>query len=425
MAIADTVKKIAVGDVAHDAADAGAPLKFGGYAKATAPTAVADGDRVNAWFDPNGRLVVNLASLTAPGQAAMAASLPVVIASNQTALPIAQEVWSASIAALRKRLAVYAGALSGAMLWPAPMALRARLLDLVFSTDTACALTLHQSTTATYAAQIVADGAAHLWKLAETSGNAADSIGALTLTAAGSLTYSQASSVCADGKAILFDGATGKFTSATKPASCATGAIEAWVYLPAALGTDGAYLSASDTATANEHMQLYIQTTGKPGLMLRTASTVRFVASAEIVLPIKTWHHVVWQHDGTGLECFVDGVSIPITYTTGNSSTAYWWDDLEAVADNFIIGVLTRTSNALWWPGRLQLVAWYAAHKAANVWLNHYRLGAPLFGPHYFAANGGVAQQLKTPLDAEISAAIYASTNASVSATIEVLGYEF
>lgn len=60
MAVTDSVKKIAVGDVAHDAADSGAPVKVGGYGKATAPTAVnADGDRVNAWFDLNGRLVVN------------------------------------------------------------------------------------------------------------------------------------------------------------------------------------------------------------------------------------------------------------------------------------------------------------------------------------------------------------------------------
>jgi len=46
-----------VAQVAHDAADAGLPIKVGGYAKATAPTAVsADADRVNAWFDLRGAL---------------------------------------------------------------------------------------------------------------------------------------------------------------------------------------------------------------------------------------------------------------------------------------------------------------------------------------------------------------------------------
>lgn len=48
------------GDVAHDAADSGNPLKIGGKAETTAPAAVADGDRVNAWFDEYGRLVTVL-----------------------------------------------------------------------------------------------------------------------------------------------------------------------------------------------------------------------------------------------------------------------------------------------------------------------------------------------------------------------------
>ncbi len=48
------------GETAHDAADAGNPVKIGGYAKAAAPTDVsADGDRVNAWFDRAGRLAVH------------------------------------------------------------------------------------------------------------------------------------------------------------------------------------------------------------------------------------------------------------------------------------------------------------------------------------------------------------------------------
>lgn len=47
----------AQGDVAHDSADAGRPVKVGGRAQATAPTDVADGDRVNAWFLRSGAIV--------------------------------------------------------------------------------------------------------------------------------------------------------------------------------------------------------------------------------------------------------------------------------------------------------------------------------------------------------------------------------
>lgn len=48
----------AVGNVAHDAVDSGAPTKIGGYASTTAPTAVAAGDRVNAWYGLNGQTVI-------------------------------------------------------------------------------------------------------------------------------------------------------------------------------------------------------------------------------------------------------------------------------------------------------------------------------------------------------------------------------
>jgi hypothetical protein len=44
--------------VAHDAADSGNPTKIGGYASDTPPSAVAGGDRVNAWYTRNGSAVV-------------------------------------------------------------------------------------------------------------------------------------------------------------------------------------------------------------------------------------------------------------------------------------------------------------------------------------------------------------------------------
>lgn len=46
------------GDVAHDAADSGNPLKFGGVARSSEQTAVANGDRVNAAFDLVGKQIV-------------------------------------------------------------------------------------------------------------------------------------------------------------------------------------------------------------------------------------------------------------------------------------------------------------------------------------------------------------------------------
>lgn len=59
MSIFDTVKKVVMGDVAHDAVDAGNPLKFGGKARTAQPAAVANSDRVDAYFDEYGRLVIS------------------------------------------------------------------------------------------------------------------------------------------------------------------------------------------------------------------------------------------------------------------------------------------------------------------------------------------------------------------------------
>ena len=67
---------IARGDVAHDAADSGNPIKVGGKARSSAPSDVANGDRVDAYFDQKGRLVMyddqnatTLSSILTLGQA--------------------------------------------------------------------------------------------------------------------------------------------------------------------------------------------------------------------------------------------------------------------------------------------------------------------------------------------------------------------
>jgi len=54
----DYWKRVSDSIVAHDAVDTGDPLKIGGKASDVAPTAVVVGDRVNAWLDLNGRLLI-------------------------------------------------------------------------------------------------------------------------------------------------------------------------------------------------------------------------------------------------------------------------------------------------------------------------------------------------------------------------------
>lgn len=90
-----------IGSVAIDAPAAAInPVLVGTYASAAAPTDVsADGDAVRLWALRSGSLVVNLASggtLITAGQKAMAASVPVVIASDQSAITVDSELPAAA-----------------------------------------------------------------------------------------------------------------------------------------------------------------------------------------------------------------------------------------------------------------------------------------------------------------------------------------
>jgi hypothetical protein len=55
----DTTGTFTIGNVAHDTADAGNPVKIGFQAETALPTAVANGDRVNGVADVFGRQLVN------------------------------------------------------------------------------------------------------------------------------------------------------------------------------------------------------------------------------------------------------------------------------------------------------------------------------------------------------------------------------
>ncbi len=63
-----------LGNVAHDAVDSGNPVKVGGYANSSTPTAVTIADRVNGWFGLNGQFVAAVATGGTPGDSETAAT---------------------------------------------------------------------------------------------------------------------------------------------------------------------------------------------------------------------------------------------------------------------------------------------------------------------------------------------------------------
>ena len=58
----DSVTSVSAGNVAHDAVDAGNPVKIGGYGGDTAKAAVQNGDRVDALFNAIGQLQISSGS---------------------------------------------------------------------------------------------------------------------------------------------------------------------------------------------------------------------------------------------------------------------------------------------------------------------------------------------------------------------------
>jgi len=73
-----------VGNRAHDAVDAGNPIKVGGKASSAVPSAVAANDRVNAWYDLNGRSII--AGGAAADAATSTAGNPVLLGGKSLAI---------------------------------------------------------------------------------------------------------------------------------------------------------------------------------------------------------------------------------------------------------------------------------------------------------------------------------------------------
>lgn len=99
------------GDVAHDGADGGNPVKIGGKASSSAPSDVSAADRTDAWFDLKGRLVVASKSGTGTSSNVSAsASNVTLLASN--AARVGASIHNDSTAILYLKLGATASATS-------------------------------------------------------------------------------------------------------------------------------------------------------------------------------------------------------------------------------------------------------------------------------------------------------------------------
>jgi len=80
---------------AHDAVDAGNPIKIGGKASTSTPTVVAHGDRVDAWFGGYGQLAIGGHSASgSDGSATGVVAIPVMSSGSFVPLFVAGSFWN-------------------------------------------------------------------------------------------------------------------------------------------------------------------------------------------------------------------------------------------------------------------------------------------------------------------------------------------
>lgn len=130
----------ASGDVAHDAADSGNPVKIGLVARTAHPTAVADGDRVNSYGDDLGRFVTypfaprdlithnrivltstTETSLIGAGGAGVFRDIVWLMLSNESATKVRVDIRDATGGTVRFSLTLAADGGGGVIALPAPL----------------------------------------------------------------------------------------------------------------------------------------------------------------------------------------------------------------------------------------------------------------------------------------------------------------
>ena len=240
-----------------------------------------------------------------------------------------------------------------------------------------------------YADAVRADGAGNHWRLGETSGNAADSIGTRSLTVGAGVTRNQAGAI-AGNTAYSFNGSsTASLATTGTTAAPNTFTQEAWIQTTSTSG--GRVMGFANKATGNSgtyDRQVYLESNGRISFAVKVragflglSTETRTVTSTAAVNDGR-WHHVAAAMSPTGMQLYVDGVLVGsrTDTTTGLSYNGYF----RVGADKAVAGASTFT-------GRIDEVALYPAALTAQQVAAH-------------AAGGGAAPVANMPPTARISA---------------------
>lgn len=145
---------------------------------------------------------------------------------------------------------------------------------------------------------------------------------------------------------ILFDGVNEAInidSTKTSLATTTTGTWSVWMKVADATpATAGVIVSFGDT-DANNHIELFITTTGLFQGFARNAAEVKWdVDTDSAAFTDNKWAHVAIVQDGVSPVLYVNGVAVAQTFTTQTNKA--WWLNSDSNIDNGRIACLNRNS---------------------------------------------------------------------------------
>ena len=213
---------------------------------------------------------------------------------------------------------------------------------------------------ASYATQVLQDGASAYWRLNEASGLvAADQVGGAPGTISGGVTLGQPGALADGATAMAFDGTTGKIVTAASLTLPVAFTVEAWITVTAAQLTVS-FPTICSTRVAGESSSIFFGGNDVSGKLI--ALTVGGVLFGTRPLGDGQWHHCVLVVSAGVATIYVDGLA---------DATGAWPRATTLPATPVAIGYDVKTPG-LWWRGALDEVAIYPVALTAAQVAAHY-----------------------------------------------------
>lgn len=214
-----------------------------------------------------------------------------------------------------------------------------------------CRFTIKPSTL--YGDAVRADEPESYWRLSESSGDAADSVGAVTATDNGTLTYGQTGPLTDGSTAILFDGSTGYFSTSdvydfngTVPFT-----VECWIKLASNHATQFVRIVSKEATdgSGTQGWWLGVDPQSQPSprklAFIRRLNGGADEKRSTTQLTLDVWTHVVGVYTGTELKLYIngaeEGAAVASTLSVVNHANALTIGRSSTSATAFLHGTLS------------------------------------------------------------------------------------